>query len=392
MNYETSIRSDDLMAPAPSGRRAWLARHRTIVIGAAVALVLLLWAGLHFLAGSDAAAPTAEQAPTVTVAVARQTSVRNVVNATGTLAARRDMPVGVVGEGGSVTRVLVEPGDWVAAGQVLATVERSVQAQDVRSLAASVAVARADAKLAEADLVRARALVGNGFVSKADLDRKTATRDAAVARVAVAVAQLDQARARLGRLDIRAPARGLVLTRTVEPGQVVSGGGGTLFRVARDGELELQARVSETDLVGLRVGSEAQVTPVGSRRSFTGRIWQLSPVIDPQTRQGTVKIALPYDTALRPGGFASVALIAGQTSAPLLPESAIQSDDQGAYVYIVDRDSKVRRRAVRTGPLTADGVSIVSGLRGDERVVLYAAGFLNPGETVKPRLAGAAAR
>src|SRR3546814_2903743 len=70
------------------------------------------------------------------------------------------MPIGVVGEGGRVMRVLVEPGDWVRAGQALATIERSVQTQQTRSLAAQVEVARADARLAEAELDRAQALVG----------------------------------------------------------------------------------------------------------------------------------------------------------------------------------------------------------------------------------------
>src|SRR3546814_12578935 len=84
-------------------------------------------------------------------------------------------------------RVVGGPGDWVRAGQALATIERSVQTQQTRSLAAQVEVARADARLAEAELDRAQALVGRGFISKADIDRKTATCDAARARVDVAI-------------------------------------------------------------------------------------------------------------------------------------------------------------------------------------------------------------
>src|SRR3546814_6840234 len=87
------------------------------------------------------------------------------------------MPVGVAGEGGEVVRVLVEPGQWVGAGQPLAIIDRSVQAQQAASLAASIRVAQADAKLAQAELERAEALVSRGFISKADMDRKRATRD-----------------------------------------------------------------------------------------------------------------------------------------------------------------------------------------------------------------------
>jgi HlyD family secretion protein len=251
-------------------------------------------------------------------------------------------------------------------------------------LAAQIRVAEADARLAQAELDRAQALVGRGFISTADLERKTATRDSANARVSVARAQLSEARARTGRLDIRAPAAGLVLTRGVEPGQIVSPGSGVLFRIARGGEMELLARVGEADLANLAVGARASVTPVGSERAFDGQIWQVSPIIDAQSRQGTVRIALAYSDALRPGGFAQANIISGQMQAPLLPESAVLNDDNGQYVYVVDSDNKVRRRAVTVGAINADGVPILSGLTGQEQIVLSAGAFLNDGDTIRP--------
>ena len=324
-------------------------------------------------------------APTVTVAVPGRQSVDRTISATGTLAARREMPIGVAGEGGQVVRVLVEPGQWVGAGQVLAVIDRSVQTQTNDQLAAQINVARADARLAQQELVRAQALVSRGFVSKADVDRRTAARDAANARVRVAEAALRESRARTGRLDIRAPAAGLVLTRDVEPGQVVSSGSGVLFRMARGGEMELLAQLSESDLVSIPVGSPAHVTPVGTTQRFTGSVWQVSPVINEQSRQGIARVALAYNTALRPGGFASVDIIAGSQQAPVLPESAILSDEKGNYVFLVDKANKVVRRQVQTGAVTPAGIAVVQGLAGNERVVLRAGGFLNPGETVRPQ-------
>src|SRR3546814_746530 len=135
------------------------------------------------------------------------------------------MPVGVAGEGGEVSRVLVEAGDWVNAGQTLATIERSVQSQQAQQLAAQIEVAKAEAALAQNEIDRALALVDRGFVSKADVDRKTAARDAANARVRIAQAQPGETRARIGRLDVRAPASGLVHDRVVEPGQMRGVGG-----------------------------------------------------------------------------------------------------------------------------------------------------------------------
>ncbi|EQB02398.1 efflux RND transporter periplasmic adaptor subunit [Sphingobium baderi] len=384
MNYETPLASEDAAlvddASIQPGRRRWL----PIAAGAAIVLVVLaLWLSMREkpAAGGDAPVQTI---PAVTVISPGSSAVARTVNATGSLAARVEMPVGVVGEGGEVRQVLVQPGDWVRAGQTLAVIERSVQTEQARSLAAQIEVARADAKLAQAQLDRAKALVARGFISQADIDQRTATRDAAQARVNVAVAQLAEQRARNGRLDIRAPAAGLVLTRGVEPGQIVGAGSGVLFRMAKGGEMEMLAQVSEDDLATLRPGNSAMVKPVGGSEQFAGRVWQVSPVIDPQTRQGIARIAVSYNAAIRPGGFASAAIVSGSGQSAVLPESAVQSDDKGNYVYIVDGKNQVERRDIAVGQVSDAGVSVKSGLTGNERIVETAGAFLTPGQKVKP--------
>jgi RND family efflux transporter MFP subunit len=296
------------------------------------------------------------------------------------------MPVGVVGEGGRVVSVPVEAGQWVRAGQVLAVIDRSVQTQQAESAEAQIAVAQADANLAQANLDRALKLVDRGFISKADVDRLTATRDAAVARVRVAQAQYGERRARNAQLNIVAPAAGLLLERNVEPGQVVGGGSGTLFSIAKGGEMELLAEVGEAELAKLSIGVTAEVTPVGSDKTFTCQVWQISPVIDPQDRQGTARCAMSYARELRPGGFATAVIRSGTVVAPILPESAILTDDEGSYVYVVGNDNKVARRAVKTGIVTDQGITVIEGLNGTERVVMRAGGFLSPGEEVRPQL------
>ncbi len=400
MNYEAGMFGRDeqlaLTGDEFERRRRW----PWIVGGLVIVLVLVLAfmamnrpkpgpakPGASASAAADASAKNQNtQIPTVTVAVPGQSTIETIVTGTGTLAAKREMPVGVAGEGGLVTRVLVEPGQWVAAGQVLATVDRSVQAQTAESLSAQVRVARADAQLAQSNLDRANKLVGNGFISKADLDQKTATRDAALARVRVAEASLAETQARNRRLDIRAPAAGLVLTRSVEPGQIISSGSGVLFRMAMGGQMELRAQLSETDLARLHTGTPADVTPVGTTRVFTGRIWQVSPVIDPQTRQGIARIELAYDPVIRPGGFASARIVAGSSVAPRLPQSAVQSDERGNFVFVLDDKDQAVRKPVTTGEVSDEGVAITSGLTGNERVVLTAGAFLNAGQKVIPNL------
>jgi RND family efflux transporter MFP subunit len=387
MNRENSaFRSSDTLVVVDRSRR-----RRSLLIGAGLALIVLLVAFMLMRGGGEeqaAGGPGAQgggQVPTVTVIVPGRSDVARTVTASGPLAARRDQPVGIPGSGGRVTRVLVDAGTWVRAGQVLATVDRAVQAQQAAQLAAQVAAARANAELAQNNYERAVSLQGRGFVSKAEIDSKRAARDAANAQVRVNQAQLNATRAEIGRLDIRAPASGLILARNVEVGQIVSPGSGALFRLAEGGQMEMRAQLSQQELGFVRAGMTASVTPVGLDRAFSGQVWQVAPVIDPQSRQGEVRILVPYDPAIRPGGFAEARIGAGATSAPLLPQSAVLSDDSGNYVYIINAKNEVERRNVKIGTVDQAGVTIAEGLSGNEAVVLSAGPFLNPGQKVNPR-------
>jgi RND family efflux transporter MFP subunit len=389
MNYETTMSGalNDEMQDDNADRN-----RRRIIIAAVITAILIVAGGAYYFFGksndpvASAEAEKAAQAQTVSVVVPGRDTVARTINATGTLAARREIPVGVVGEGGRVLQVYADAGDWVTQGDILVSVDRSVQAQQAAALEAQIGVTRADLQLAQNELDRAMQLVARGFISKADVDRKTATRDATRARVNVANAQLAETRARNARLDIRAPVSGYVLERNVETGQTVSAGSGILFRIAKDGQLELQTKLSEDDLAQVDVGIPATVTPVGTDRVFSGNIWQISPMIDAQSRQGMARVALPFDKALRPGGFASVEIKSGAMTAPVLPESAVQTGPNGSFVYVVGKDNKVKQRPVKVGPVTANGLIIEEGLDGTERVVLYAGGFLNPDETINPKL------
>jgi HlyD family secretion protein len=387
MNRETSIHSSDTLVVVDRSRR-----NRQLIIVAAVIVALLVVIGAVVMSRSAShkqAAATAGkgagQIPTVTVVVPGRSQVARVVTASGPLGAKRDQPIGIAGSGGRVIRVLADAGTWVRAGQVLAVVDRSVQAQQAAQQSAQIQAARAQAALAQADYDRAIALQGRGFISKAEIDSKKASRDAAFAQVRVAQAQLGATRAQIGQLNVVAPAAGLILARNVEVGQIVGPSAGALFRIAEGGQMEMRAQLSQQDLANVHVGMPAEVTPVGSDKSFTGNVWQVAPVIDPQSRLGEVRVAVPYAPAMRPGGFAQVKISSGTTAAPLLPQSAVLSDDKGNYVYVVNPRNEVERRAIQIGTVDDRGVTIASGLSGDERVVLSAGPFLNPGQKINPR-------
>lgn len=393
MNYETKVAdlsgtSGVLVGDVDSEARP--SRKRLIIVAGVVLAAMIVGGTLLYMGGEEEAVfppPQGEQVPTVSVVAPGRATVQGMINATGTLAARREVAVGVVGEGGRVLRVNVEAGDWVNAGEILAVVDRSVQSQQTASIAANIEVARADAELAQANLDRALQLVDRGFISKADVDRLTATRDAAVARVKVAEAQLGERRARNAQLNVVAPVAGLVLVRNVEPGQVVGPGSEAPFTIAQGGQMELLANLGEDDLAQVSVGTTASVTPVGSDKSFACEVWQVAPTIDPQTRQGTARCGLAFAPELRPGGFASAQIARGTIVAPRLPESAIMSDEKGSFVFVVDKDNRIQRRDVRTGVVTDQGIAILSGLAGNERIVLRAGGFLNEGDRVIPSAA-----
>lgn len=389
MNRETSIHSSDTLVVVDRSQQ----RRRWLIIGAVAAAVLLAIGLVLMMRGGGDEAATANaagsQVPTVSVIVPGRSEVGRSITASGPLGARRDQPIGIAGSGGRVVSVLVDAGSWVRAGQVLAVVDRSVQAQQAAQLAAQVDAARANAALAQSNYERALSLQGRGFVSKAEIDSKKATRDAAYAQVRVAQAQLAATRAEIGRLNVTAPASGLILSRSVEAGQVVGAGSPALFRLAEGGAMELRARLSQQDLAYVHVGMPASVTPVGSTQSVSGSVWQVAPVIDPQSRLGEVRIAIPYSTAMRPGGFAEARISSGTTTAPLLPQSAVLSDDQGNYVYVINGKNEVERRAIAIGTVEDRGVTIAQGISGNERVVLSAGPFLNPGQKVKPQLQAA---
>ncbi|MGI4875976.1 MAG: efflux RND transporter periplasmic adaptor subunit [Janthinobacterium lividum] len=370
---------DRVVVPV-AARRAWV---RPTAIAAVLAgLAALIWA--LFGPDNQVQPQAVAQIPTVSVIVPGTTQVADTITVTGSIAARRDAAVGINGEGGMVTAVLVDAGQSVRRGQLLARIDSSVQAQQVASMAASIKQARADAALSQAELDRANRLVDKGFISRADIDKKTATRDGDLAKVAVAQAQLGEMQARMARLDLRSPSNGLVLARSIETGQIVGPSSSSLFRIAEDGVLEMRALVAEQDMARLKVGLPANVRPVGSSTDYPGKIWLLDPVIDNVSRQGVARIALAYSPGLRVGAFANATIAAGTARQPVVPQSAVQVDGATSFVYVVGDGNVVVKRPVKVGQVTADGLGIARGLVGTERIVVSAGAFLQPGEKVAP--------
>jgi HlyD family secretion protein len=364
-------------------------QQRWLWIGAAV-LALGVGTAMMLRDGKpEAAAPTAaekkkQDMAKVRVIVPGQSQVAAEIAITGTLAAKNEMPIGPEAEGGRVIAVLADVGQRVAAGQPLVRIDTAVMEANMRQMQASVEEARASARLAKADLDRALPVAESGALSRAELDRRKAAVDTSAARVKVVEAQNAEMRARLDRMVIRAPAAGLVLERHVELGQTVNASSPPLFKLAKGSEVELRGQVAEQDLPQIKLGQPVRVSIAGVNNQWTGRVWQLGATIDAQSRLGSVRIDLPQDAMLRPGAFARATIEAATVQRPVLPQSAVLADNQGAYVYVVDADNKVVRKAVRIGTSLTNGVTILEGLTGSETIVVSSGPFLQVGEQISP--------
>jgi RND family efflux transporter MFP subunit len=359
------------------GRRKWV----VALIIAAIAVAALLWVR-HVKVAGPRAGRTENSVPVVTVTSPGSRAVTARITFTGALAARYDMPIGSDTDTGRIKEINVEAGDHVKQGQIMAKLDGAVLLPQVNRLAASVEESKAEAALSAAQYKRALGVQAAGALSAEEIEHRRATALTDDARVKVAVAQLDEAQARLQRTDVRAPADGLVLTRTAEVGQIASPGGTPLFRLARNGEIEMRGQIAEQDMARLRVGQSAAVYITNVAKPFAGEVRLLGAVIDPNTRLGEIRIALGSDPLLRPGAFARGEVTIDHNSHPVLPQTAVLADAKGSYVFIINDKSEVERRTVNVIDTTAAGVVIGAGLTGAERIVTTAAGFLREGEHV----------
>jgi len=367
----------------PSTKRWTPARIGLLGCGVLLAIAAV-GAAIYFGTSRGTTATTTEGAiPLVSAVIPGVSPITSTVAFTGTINARYDMPIGTEGETGRVSAILVEAGDHVKAGQLLAQVDESVLKPQVDRLAASLDEARANAGLAAAEYGRAQGVEAAGALSKEDIEKRRAAAVTAAAEVKVAAAQLAEYQARLSHTQVRAPVDGVVLTRAAEVGQIVTPGGTAMFRLARGSDVEMRALVAEQDLPSLRVGQSANVYLTGVDQPFVGKVRLLGAIIDPQTRLGEVRIELHPDPQLRPGAFARGEVVVGKGQRPVLPQTAVLSDESGTYVLIVNSDNHLERRAVHVSDTNSHGLVISSGLTGDERVIMTAAGFLRVGERVE---------
>lgn len=340
--------------------------------------VVAISAGLAACGGGEKKAPPPKPTLTITAATVVQTALPRTVDASGTIAAWQEVPVGSEAGGLEVTHVYVDEGSYVREGQVIVKL-------DDRLLRAQVASAQATVNQTANALKRAQELSAKGYLSRAALD-------AAVANHGVASAALSEARVRLDQTNVRAPVSGQITSRSVVKGQIVAAGA-ELFRLVRQSQIELNAQVPEAELRFVRPGMTATVTG-DQQAGAVGTVRLVTPQVDPQTRLGFARISLPVNSGFRPGNFARAEINVGAMPANVVPSAAIVYREGKPGVYVIDANSRVHFRPVKLGDRSGGMVALDEGVAPGQRVAVQGAGFLSEGNLVTvgaPRAARAAA-
>jgi RND family efflux transporter MFP subunit len=365
-------------------------------------MAVALAAGLLALAGcgdkpADAKKATTKPALTVTTTIPTTTMLPVTLAANGNLAAWQEASVGAEAGGLRISQVLVNVGDRVKAGQVLATFASDTLKAESAQARASLAEAEASAAEAAANAQRARSLQATGALSASQINQYVTAEKTAQARAQAARALLEAQQVRLSQAAVHAPDEGVISARNATVGAVV-GNGAELFRLIRKGRLEWRAEVTSSELGRITAGTKAIVTAASGAR-LEGRVRTIAPTVDATNRTALVYVDVnplpgPAAGSARAGMFARGEFDLGAVPTLTVPQQAVAVREGFSYVFRVNPDSRVSQLKVQVGRIAGDRLEVVSGLAPDARIVASGAGFLNDGDLVRlvdASVAGAAA-
>lgn len=331
-----------------------------------------------------AAASAGKPALSVNTTTATPAEWAQTLQANGNVAAWQEAVIGGEIGGFRLTEVLVNVGDRVKRGQVLARMSSDTVEADLAQTRASLAEAQAMMAEAVANAERARQLQTTGAISAQQINQYLTVEQTARARVQAQTARLKTEELRLSQTRVVAPDDGVISSRTATVGSMAQPGA-ELFRLIRGGRLEWRAEVTASELSRIKPGMTANLLQADGSR-LQGKVRMVAPTIDPQTRNGIVYVDLPSAQAgneARAGMFARGEFELGRSKAMTLPQSAVVLRDGFAYAFKVDADSRVSQTKITTGRRVGDRIEVIGGLKPDEAVVAAGAGFLADGDHVR---------
>ena len=353
-----------------------------LVPAASLAAILagsLLLAGCHRPAAKAVAAP---QPLTVSVTPVRAEVLRGGVTASGLLIPRLEAAVSTELSGYRVAKVFVDQDARVTADQPLAQLDDTLLRSQIAQQQAVVDEQKVASERSVEEAHRVAGLDNQGVLPEEQIvERRLAARSAG-AGVAAAQAQLNDLLTREHMMTVRAPVGGLVLERTVRPGDIAAPTM-VMYRIAADDVVELNAEVAEADLAGIHPGDHVSVA-LPDNATVDGVVRVVSPEVDAQTKLGHVRITLPPRPDLRPGGYGRATFLNSGRSTTVIPESALRFDADGASVMTLGSGDVVHRIPVRTGAHAGGLVELLSGPQPGQMVLLGGGAFVLDGDRVNP--------
>lgn len=341
-------------------------------------LAVILLGGGYLIYGAFKPEPVAPPQPLMVVSVSRVMPghINEILELTGQIVPREAVELGTELSGIRVQRVLVDEGDSVTAGQVLAVLDASTVRNDAARL-------QAEAIRAEADYARVEAISQTGAVSAQLVAEKAAA-------LASAKAQANTARTNVQRSQIVAPVDGIVYQRAAETGALIAGNT-PLFKLAAHGATEVMANVPEAALTRLNLSTSGTMLLAGNPTPLPVSIRVLSPRVDEATRTASVRLQVGGVTsqtitapAMLPiGAFARVTLLVSQQKGDLLPTSAVQQGISGSYVWGVSASHTVVLQPVVVR-LQQGSQTLVAPMPNPLPVVIRAGPFLRAGDLISP--------
>ena len=273
---------------------------------------------------------------------------------------------------GKLVQRPAEPGQRVAAGQLLALIDAKDYQLAAQAAAAQVVSAQSQRDLAAADFKRFEALKAQNFISGAELERRDATLKAADAQLNQAKAQAQAQSNQAGYARLTATQSGVITGVDAEVGQVVSAGQ-PVVRLAHDGPRDAVFAVSEAMAMALKVGQSLRATLVSTGQPLQGKVRELAASADPVTRTYAVKLALEASERLPLGSTVNVLatqLPGSQAGVIKLPTSALRQEGTGTVVWVFDAaNMTVNTQPVQVGAVEGNEVVISSGLKPGQQVV-----------------------
>jgi RND family efflux transporter MFP subunit len=357
-----------------------LNRKRIIIM---VVLLLVIVAGVYKFLGKKPKVDAAGQSkPALTVST-ESPDKRNwtqKVSVTGNVQAWQEAVIGAEVSGLRLAELYVNVGDAVKKGQLLAKFTDEMTALDLDQQRAAVDEARARFVQAEAKAESSQKLKDAGMTSTLDNIQNQANAQIAQAQLKGAEARVKTQKLRLAYTQVRAPDDGIISSRTATVGSVLQTGN-EMFRYLRRNQLEWRAEVPEGPLLNIRVGQKVKLrTALGE--TIAGKVSRISPVVDAQSRNGSVYIDLAGTKNLKAGMFAQGDLELGRTDALTVAQNAVVVRDGFSYVFKVGEESRVAQVKVRIGRRMEGRIEILEGLAEGVQIVTAGAGFLSDGDLV----------